>query len=162
MRAVLKRIVLEHYEAWKEEEAVAEDETGYEDAAQTFVEVPKELAKTIVSFAHKNPFYSACRRAGDWRLIEDRMTTKINALRAAAIANILTYFRQVRFAPGGDELFCSVGSGLQEPAQKLIQPVHMNRLGEVFVGAAVLAPKTIFLVPLGCEENHRGCGMLRV
>ena len=36
------RAVLEHYEAQTEEEAVAEDEAAYEDAAQTFMEVPNE------------------------------------------------------------------------------------------------------------------------
>ena len=41
------RAVLEHYEAQTEEEAVAEDEAAYEDAAQTFMEVPKELVPKV-------------------------------------------------------------------------------------------------------------------
>ena len=38
---------MEHYEAQTEEEAVAEDEVAYEDAAQTFMEVPKELVPEV-------------------------------------------------------------------------------------------------------------------
>ena len=41
------RAVLEHYETQTEEEAVAEDEAAYEDAAQTFMEVPKELVPKV-------------------------------------------------------------------------------------------------------------------
>jgi len=41
------RAVLEHYEAQTEEEAVAEDEAAYEDAGQTFMEVPKELVPKV-------------------------------------------------------------------------------------------------------------------
>jgi hypothetical protein len=41
------RAVLEHYEAQTEEEAVAEDEAAYEDAAQTFMEVPNELVPKV-------------------------------------------------------------------------------------------------------------------
>ena len=41
------RAVLEHYEAQTEEEAVAEDEAAYDDAAQTFMEVPKELVPKV-------------------------------------------------------------------------------------------------------------------
>ena len=41
------RAVLEHYEAQTEEEAVAEDEAAYEDVAQTFMEVPKELVPKV-------------------------------------------------------------------------------------------------------------------
>lgn len=41
------RAVLEHYEAQTEEEAVAEDEAAFEDAAQTFMEVPKELVPKV-------------------------------------------------------------------------------------------------------------------
>ena len=41
------RAVLEHYEAQTEEEAVAEDEAAYEDAAHTFMEVPKELVPKV-------------------------------------------------------------------------------------------------------------------
>ena len=41
------RAVLEHYEEQTEEEAVAEDEAAYEDAAQTFIEVPKELVPKV-------------------------------------------------------------------------------------------------------------------
>jgi hypothetical protein len=41
------RAVLEHYEAQTEEEAVAEDEAAYEDSAQTFMEVPKELVPKV-------------------------------------------------------------------------------------------------------------------
>ena len=39
--------VLERYETQTEEEAVAEDEAAYEDAAQTFMEVPKELVPKV-------------------------------------------------------------------------------------------------------------------
>jgi hypothetical protein len=41
------RAVLEHYDVQTEEEAVAEDEAAYEDAAQTFMEVPKELVPKV-------------------------------------------------------------------------------------------------------------------
>ena len=41
------RAVLEHYESQTEEEAVAEDEAAFEDAAQTFMEVPKELVPKV-------------------------------------------------------------------------------------------------------------------
>ena len=41
------RAVLEHYEAQTEEEAVAEDEAAYEDAAQTFMEIPNELVPKV-------------------------------------------------------------------------------------------------------------------
>ena len=41
------RAVLERYETQTEEEAVAEDEAAYEDAAQTFMEVPKELVPKV-------------------------------------------------------------------------------------------------------------------
>ena len=41
------RRVLEHYEQQTEEEAVAEDEAAFEDAAQTVMEVPRELVPTI-------------------------------------------------------------------------------------------------------------------
>ena len=41
------RAVLEHYETQTEGEAVAEDEAAYEDAAQTFMEVPKELVPKV-------------------------------------------------------------------------------------------------------------------
>ncbi len=41
------RAVLEHYETQTEEEAVAEDEAAYEDAAQTLMEVPKELVPKV-------------------------------------------------------------------------------------------------------------------
>jgi len=39
--------VLSHYESQSEEEAVAEDESVYEDSQQTFMEVPNELVPTI-------------------------------------------------------------------------------------------------------------------
>lgn len=39
--------VLEHYETQSEEEAIAEDEAAYEDADQTFMEVPNELVPTV-------------------------------------------------------------------------------------------------------------------
>ena len=41
------RAVLGHYVAQTEEEAVAEDEAAYEDAARTFMEVPKELVPKV-------------------------------------------------------------------------------------------------------------------
>ena len=41
------RRVLAHYEQQTEEEAVAEDEAAFENAAQTVMEVPKELVPAI-------------------------------------------------------------------------------------------------------------------
>jgi hypothetical protein len=39
--------VLDHYENQTEEEAFAEDEAAWEDASQTFVEVPNELVPAV-------------------------------------------------------------------------------------------------------------------
>ncbi len=39
--------VLDHYESQTEEEAVAEDEAAWEDASQTFIEVPNELVPAV-------------------------------------------------------------------------------------------------------------------
>jgi len=39
--------VLNHYESQTEDEAVAEDEAAWEDASQTFVEVPNELVPAV-------------------------------------------------------------------------------------------------------------------
>jgi hypothetical protein len=39
--------VLDHYENQTEVEAVAEDEAAWEDASQTFVEVPNELVPAV-------------------------------------------------------------------------------------------------------------------
>ncbi len=39
--------VLDHYENQTEDEAVAEDEAAWEDASQTFVEVPNELVAAV-------------------------------------------------------------------------------------------------------------------
>ena len=39
--------VLAHYESLTEEEAVAEDEAGYEDPGQTFMEIPHELVPAV-------------------------------------------------------------------------------------------------------------------
>jgi len=39
--------VLNHYEHQAEDEAVAEDEAAWEDASQTFIEVPNELVPTV-------------------------------------------------------------------------------------------------------------------
>ena len=39
--------VLDHYENQTEDEAVAEDEAAWEDACQTFIEVPNELVPTV-------------------------------------------------------------------------------------------------------------------
>jgi len=39
--------VLDHYENQAEDEAVAEDEAAWEDASQTFVEVPNELFPAV-------------------------------------------------------------------------------------------------------------------
>ena len=39
--------VLDHYEKQNEDEAVAEDEAAWEDASQTFVEVPNELVPAV-------------------------------------------------------------------------------------------------------------------
>lgn len=41
------RRVLEHYENQTAEEAVAEDESAYEDGLQTMVEVPVELVPAV-------------------------------------------------------------------------------------------------------------------
>ena len=39
--------VLDHYENQAEDEAVAEDEAAWEDASQTFIEVPNELVPAV-------------------------------------------------------------------------------------------------------------------
>ena len=39
--------VLAHYESQTEEEAVAEDEAAWEDASQTFIEVPYDLVPVV-------------------------------------------------------------------------------------------------------------------
>lgn len=39
--------VLGHYEKQTEDEAIAEDEAAYEDAAYTVMEVPKELVPKV-------------------------------------------------------------------------------------------------------------------
>jgi hypothetical protein len=39
--------VLDHYDNLTEDEAVAEDEAAWEDATQTFVEVPNELVPAV-------------------------------------------------------------------------------------------------------------------
>jgi hypothetical protein len=39
--------VLDHYETQTEDEAVAEDEAAWEDASQTFIEVPNELVPAV-------------------------------------------------------------------------------------------------------------------
>jgi hypothetical protein len=39
--------VLDHHENQTEDEAVAEDETAWEDASQTFIEVPNELVPAV-------------------------------------------------------------------------------------------------------------------
>ena len=39
--------VLSHYENQTESEAIAEDESAWEDASQTFIEVPNELVPVI-------------------------------------------------------------------------------------------------------------------
>jgi len=39
--------VLSHYEKQTEEEAIAEDEAAYENAAYTVMEVPKELVPKV-------------------------------------------------------------------------------------------------------------------
>jgi len=41
------RRVLEHYEQQTDEQAVAEDETAFEESNQTVMEVPRELVPTI-------------------------------------------------------------------------------------------------------------------
>jgi len=41
------RRVLAHYEEQTEEQAVAEDEAAFEDRAQTFMEVPRQLVPAI-------------------------------------------------------------------------------------------------------------------
>jgi hypothetical protein len=41
------KCVLDHYESQTEDEAVAEDEAAWEDASQTFVEVPNELVPAV-------------------------------------------------------------------------------------------------------------------
>ncbi|MDZ7697075.1 MAG: hypothetical protein U5R49_09210 [Deltaproteobacteria bacterium] len=39
--------VLEHYDTLKEDEAVAEDESAWENPSQTFMEIPNDLVPTI-------------------------------------------------------------------------------------------------------------------
>lgn len=46
--------VLSHYEGQTEEEAVAEDEAGWEDISQTFIEVPNELIPVVRELLAKN------------------------------------------------------------------------------------------------------------
>ena len=41
------RRVLEHYENQAEDEAVAEDEAAWEDASQTFIEIPNALVPVV-------------------------------------------------------------------------------------------------------------------
>ena len=41
------RRVLEHYENQVEDEAVAEDEAAWEDASQTFIEIPNALVPVV-------------------------------------------------------------------------------------------------------------------
>jgi len=41
------RRVLAHYESQTEGEAVAEDESAYEDRGQTFMEIPNELVPVV-------------------------------------------------------------------------------------------------------------------
>ena len=41
------KLVLDHYENQTEDEAVAEDETAWEDTSQTFIEVPNELVPVV-------------------------------------------------------------------------------------------------------------------
>lgn len=41
------RRILKHYEEQTEEEAVAEDESAFEDQTQTVMEVPKELVSAV-------------------------------------------------------------------------------------------------------------------
>ncbi len=41
------RRVLRHYEDQTEEEAVAEDEAGYEDRTESIIEVPVELVPAV-------------------------------------------------------------------------------------------------------------------
>ena len=51
------RRVIEHYEQQSEDEAVAEDESAYEDRQQSFVEVPVELVPAVRQMIakHKKP-----------------------------------------------------------------------------------------------------------
>jgi hypothetical protein len=39
--------VLDHYDTLTEDEAVAEDEAAWENASQTFMEIPNDLVPTI-------------------------------------------------------------------------------------------------------------------
>lgn len=41
------RRVVDHYEGQTEEEAVAEDETAFEDSTQTLMEIPNELVPEV-------------------------------------------------------------------------------------------------------------------
>jgi hypothetical protein len=41
------KLVLDHYENQTEDEAVAEDETAWENTYQTFIEVPNELVPVV-------------------------------------------------------------------------------------------------------------------
>jgi hypothetical protein len=41
------RRVLAHYEGQTESEAVAEDESAWEDTSQTFIEVPNDLVPVV-------------------------------------------------------------------------------------------------------------------
>ena len=39
--------VIAHYESQSEEEAMAEDEAAWEDASQTFIEIPNDLIPAV-------------------------------------------------------------------------------------------------------------------
>jgi hypothetical protein len=41
------REVLDHYQSQTEDEAMAEDEAAFEDASQTFMEIPNELVPKV-------------------------------------------------------------------------------------------------------------------
>jgi len=41
------RRVLKHYDNQAEDEAVAEDEAAWEDASQTFIEIPNDLVPVV-------------------------------------------------------------------------------------------------------------------
>jgi hypothetical protein len=59
------RRVLEHYENQAEDEAVAEDEAAWEDASQTFIEIPNDLVPVVRELLAKKGRLTFRQKTGD-------------------------------------------------------------------------------------------------
>ena len=57
--------VLAHYEKQTEEEALAEDETAYEDRTQTIIEIPVQLVPTVRELIAKHQSSKRSETAAD-------------------------------------------------------------------------------------------------